>query len=152
MLISLRTCFSLSASSSSSFFLLVSFFLHPHFYARLSLLGVFYSIFDDDYQVLASALYAGMWRSFGREPVSRTEQRTECKFSSSPFFSSSSYISILFSLVSRHSLFSDQHNNFSSTSSATHKMTDPTTYSSSSSRSLSLSSFCILNKLTIFFL
>jgi hypothetical protein len=41
---------------------------------------LFYSTIYYDYQVLALALYGVTLRSFGREPVSRTEQRTECKF------------------------------------------------------------------------
>ncbi len=102
----------------------------------LFLLRFFYSIIYYDYQVLALALYGVTLRSFGREPVSRTEQRTECKF----LFFFYIYIFFSFFLFSRH-LFSDQQQLFFA-SSATHKR---------EMRAPSLSLPRLLNNLTIFF-
>ena len=79
-----------------SFLSIVS--IHPHFYASFFFSPSIFFLFHD-YQVLLLLLCGGTLRSFGREPVSRTEQRTECKFFFLSFF------------FSRH-LFSDQQQLF----------------------------------------
>jgi len=72
------------------------------------------SVFYYDYQVFACTLYDGTLKSFGREPVSRTEQRTEYRV-----FFLHIYIFFSFSLFSRH-LLSDQQQ-LVSADSATYK-------------------------------
>lgn len=92
-------------------------FSAPICHVRRVLSFGFYSIFYYNYQVLALLLWnRTTLRSFGREPVSRTEQRTEWKFFF--FFSLSPVFLSLFRLIS---FFPPRRTTFSLPNSKTQK-------------------------------